>query len=206
MLSEKGFDRWSGDYDQSIALHAEGYPFEGYYDVLSYVQHRINVNDGVKILDLGVGTGLLTQELYKQGAQIVGVDFSQAMLDLAQQKMPKARFYHFDFQAGLPGQLQEETFDYIVSSYAFHHIDDDEKMEFISKLQRVRGDQCPLIIADVAFAAKTELDQCRAKAGRRWDADEFYIVGDEISQQLTAMQFNVKYTQISPCAGVLEIH
>lgn len=77
MLSDKGFDKWAGEYDESIARDSEGYPFEGYYNVLAYVQNKIKIEDGVKILDIGIGTGLLTQELYKKGARIYGIDFSK---------------------------------------------------------------------------------------------------------------------------------
>jgi len=41
MLSNKSFDKWAGEYDASIQRHSEGYPFEGYYDVLSYVRSLI---------------------------------------------------------------------------------------------------------------------------------------------------------------------
>lgn len=37
MLDNKGFDKWAGEYDASIQRHNIGYPFEGYYNVLSYV-------------------------------------------------------------------------------------------------------------------------------------------------------------------------
>jgi putative AdoMet-dependent methyltransferase len=70
MLDNKGFDKWAGEYDASIKRHSEGYPFEGYYNVLSYVYSLIKESKETKILDVGVGTGLLTHELYKNGKKI----------------------------------------------------------------------------------------------------------------------------------------
>jgi len=40
------------------------------------------------------------------------------MLELAKQKMPKGKFYCYDFKYGLPKDLDGVKFDYIVSSYA----------------------------------------------------------------------------------------
>jgi len=86
MLDNKGFDKWAGEYDALIKRHSEGCPFEGYYNVLSYVHSLIKKSKETKILDVGVGTGLLTDELYKKGGQIYGIDFSGKVLELAEQK------------------------------------------------------------------------------------------------------------------------
>lgn len=51
MLDSKGFDQWAGEYDESIEKYSNGYPFEGYYNVLEY----ISMDDAEKvdfILDL----------------------------------------------------------------------------------------------------------------------------------------------------------
>ena len=32
MLENKGFDEWSGEYNDSIERYSQGYPFEGYYE------------------------------------------------------------------------------------------------------------------------------------------------------------------------------
>ncbi len=204
MLSNKGFDKWSGEYDDSIERYIKGYPFEGYYNVLSYVQSLVNLDKGVKILDIGIGTGLLTQELYKKGAKVYGIDFSKKMLELAKSKMPKGIFYCCDFKSGLPKELKEK-FDYIVSSYAIHHINDDEKVEFIKELKTRLKNKGKIIIADVAFETKNKLNECKRISGENWDDDEFYIIASEIKSKINNLGLNVNYTQISTCAGVVEI-
>ena len=52
MLDNKGFDKWAGEYDASIKRHSERYPFEGYYNVLSYVHSLIKESKETKILDV----------------------------------------------------------------------------------------------------------------------------------------------------------
>jgi len=69
-------------------------------------------------LDIGIGTGLLTNELYKKGANIFGLDFSERMITEARIKMPKGSFYNSDMKDGIPEEISSMRFDYIVSSYA----------------------------------------------------------------------------------------
>lgn len=204
MMNSKGFDNWAGEYDEDI-VKSKGYPFEGYYDVLAYVHNLIEIDGNTKILDIGIGTGQLTLELYKKGGQVYGIDFSEKMLELAKQRMPKAVFYQFDFKDGLPKELKDMKFDYIVSSYAIHHIDDRQKIKFIKELESVLKDGGSVIIADVGFENRDALDYCRKNAGKQWDDDEIYIVADEIVSELGREGFKAEYVQVSPCAGVLKI-
>jgi trans-aconitate methyltransferase len=51
---------------------------------------------GEHILDLGCGTGHLTQEIAARGADVVGIDNSEAMLAEARRSHPALRFEHAD--------------------------------------------------------------------------------------------------------------
>lgn len=205
MLDNNGFDEWAGDYDESIEKYSQGYPFEGYYNVLGYVGDLINLKNEVKILDLGIGTGLLTNELYKNGGQIYGVDFSKKMLERAQKKMPNGVFHCFDFTSGLPEALDGIKFDYIVSSYAFHHISDDEKVKFIDVLRKQLKEAGEIIIADVSFETNEEMIACQESSTNRWDDEEFYMIAENILPKMKNIGLDVSYRQISSCAGVFII-
>lgn len=172
---------------------------------VDYVQNMIKLDKDVKILDIGIGTGLLTEELYKKGAQIYGIDFSKKMLEIAEKKMPGGIFYLHDFRYGLPEELNEEKFDYIVSFYAIHHINLDEKIELIKELKNRLKEKGKIIIADVAFETEEKLDECRQNSGELWDDDEFYIVLEDIKDRIAELNLEMEYTQISFCAGVLVI-
>lgn len=204
MMNSKGFDNWAGEYDESIAK-SKGYPFEGYYSVLTCVHNMIKIKNETKILDIGIGTGQLTYELYKKGGQIYGIDFSEKMLELARRKMPAAIFYRFDFNNGIPEELKNEQFDYIVSSYAIHHIDDKQKVNFIKELKGILADKGIIVLADVAFKNRDALEKCEENVGKEWDNDEIYMVANEMESELNRERFITNYIQISPCAGVLKI-
>jgi demethylmenaquinone methyltransferase/2-methoxy-6-polyprenyl-1,4-benzoquinol methylase len=50
------------------------------------------VGPGSRVLDVATGTGDLALELRGRGAEVVGMDFSERMLELARQKAPDVRF------------------------------------------------------------------------------------------------------------------
>jgi demethylmenaquinone methyltransferase/2-methoxy-6-polyprenyl-1,4-benzoquinol methylase len=50
------------------------------------------VGPGDRALDVATGTGDLAVELHGRGVEVVGMDFSEAMLELARAKAPEVRF------------------------------------------------------------------------------------------------------------------
>ncbi|MBZ0290584.1 MAG: class I SAM-dependent methyltransferase [Anaerolineae bacterium] len=87
---------------------------------------------GDSILDLGFGSGLVEEMIFKRipGAQIVGVDSSQAMMKLAQERLlPYAAQYtaiEHDLR-DLPSlPLEAGIFRFIISIQALHHLTDSE--------------------------------------------------------------------------------
>ncbi|GAB4371833.1 MAG: class I SAM-dependent methyltransferase [Elainellaceae cyanobacterium] len=51
---------------------------------------------GERILDLGCGTGQLTQKIAETGAEVIGLDADATMLNRAQQNYPNLEFVHAD--------------------------------------------------------------------------------------------------------------
>lgn len=205
MLDKKGFDNWAGKYDDSIK-NRNGYPFSGYYEVLSYVQNLIDIRSNeTKILDIGVGTGELSKILYDNGALIYGFDFSDKMIEIAQEKMPKGKFFFSNLNDGITVELRNSKFDFIISSYAFHHLDLNEKINLICELKNILKKKGEIIIADIAFKNSQELEKCKRKYKAVWDEDEEYFIADEIIRKLTERNLSAIYNQISECAGILQI-
>lgn len=206
MLDNKGFDLWAKEYDKSVEISSNEYPFDGYYYVLNYVYNSVVNKESKQILDVGFGTGLLTSKLYEDGAKIYGIDFSKTMIDIAKKKMPNGVFIQRDFNLGIPSELKCEKFDYIISSYAIHHLNDHKKVEFISELKDLLNEGGKIIIADVAFKSEKDLLQCKRDNLNKWDEDEIYMIEDRVVPSLSKNNIKAKYTQISSCAGILEIY
>lgn len=205
MLDNKGFDLWAKDYDKSVEKSSNEYPFDGYYEVLSYVYNSVDEKKSKNILDIGFGTGALTNKLYQDGGNVFGMDFSQNMIDIAKEKMPNGVFVKQDFNLGVAKEFQNIKFDYIISSYAIHHLDNDKKVEFIGELKNLLKEDGKIIIADVAFETEDILNKCKYENIDKWDEDEIYMVEENIVPALGKSGISVVYKQLSSCAGVLEI-
>jgi len=206
LLDSRGFDIWSENYEKYVQRSSKGYPFEGYYEVLNYMYSLVEKKGGSRILDIGVGTGLLPTQMYKEGATIYGIDFSAKMIEIAQEKMPKAKIFLCDFNNTLPKELISEKFNYIISSYAIHHLNDDKKVELIKQLYGVLDNGGSIIIGDVAFETTEQLQKCKHETGDAWDNDENYIVADEMTKRFIDIGLEFDYKQLSSCAGVLNIN
>lgn len=70
------------------------------------------------ILDIGCGTGDLANELYERGADVIGIDHAQSMVEQAQEKYPHIEFEVSDI-TNLP---YEAEFDAIFSNAVLHWI------------------------------------------------------------------------------------
>ena len=203
MLDSAGFDLWANEYDKTVHLseEADEYPFAGYKNVLNTIYKRIKTGNGKSVLDIGFGTGILSKKLYNEGVEIFGIDFSQEMIRLAKEKMPDATLYQYDFSKGFPSELSETKFDYIICTYAIHHLTDSAKVAFIKELQNHLMPGGEILLGDVAFETKQSLKDCMKTAGDEWDDEEFYIVAEELSKEFPDMIFE----RISFCSGVFII-
>lgn len=201
MLDNKGFDLWADEYDKSTVIsdNENTYPFAGYNDVLSAIYKIVSRRKKTDILDIGFGTGALTAKLYKDGCNIFGQDFSSKMIELAQLKMPNAHLYQGDFSEGLVDPLSQKNYDFIIATYSLHHFTDEKKVLFLRFLRSLLKDGGAVLIGDVAFENRAQLDKCRKEVGGDWDNDEIYFVFDELQKEFPKMKFK----KISFCAGVL---
>ncbi len=201
MLNGKEFDLWADGYDKAVGISDEEstYPFAGYKKVLGFIFKTIMETANAVVLDIGFGTGTLTTKLYEQGCSIYGQDFSTRMIALASEKMPYAHLYQGDFSKGLVEPLRDRRYDYIVATYSLHHLTNTQKRVFLSELRNHLKENGKIIIGDVAFETRKDLERCRLAAGDAWDGDEIYFVGEELRKDFPGLSF----TQMSDCAGVL---
>jgi SAM-dependent methyltransferase len=74
-----------------------------------------------KLLDVGVGSGWTSELFAKAGYQVLGLDISGDMIDLARQRNCSAEFMVSDYEVGpIPGK-----FDVAVIYDALHHADNE---------------------------------------------------------------------------------
>lgn len=186
MLDNKGFDLWADGYDRTVGVSDEEntYPFAGYKDVLGTIYKTILKKPNAVVLDIGFGTGTLTTKLYENGCTIYGQDFSVRMIELASEKMPNAHLYQGDFTHGLVKLLMKRRYDFIVATYSLHHLTDEQKISFLRDLRGLLNPGGQILIGDVAFETRTQLEKCQNDAYDEWDDEEIYFVVDELKREL----------------------
>ena len=83
-----------------------------------------------KLLEVPVGTGVLTMPVYKDlpEAEITCLDYSAAMMETAQKRAEHAGINHITFVQGDVGALpfEDESFDIVLSLNGFHAFPDKE--------------------------------------------------------------------------------
>ena len=106
--------------------------------VASLITKEIELNRDMKLLDVGVGTGLLSFYLSPYVKEIVGVDNSKSMLSEFKSKESgfecKIRALNLDISK----DIIDEKFDGVVSTMTLHHIKDTKALfkKFKSLLNR----------------------------------------------------------------------
>jgi SAM-dependent methyltransferase len=104
------------------------------------IDHLLNAVDakpGIKVLDLCCGQGNVSKALVSRGCQVVGVDFSSAMLAFARARVPQAKFIEADAQ-DLP--FDDADFDIVVSNLGVCHVPDQPRaLSEVRRVLRPRG-------------------------------------------------------------------
>jgi SAM-dependent methyltransferase len=82
------------------------------------------VTKGKKVLDLCCGQGNVAKALAARGCETVGADFSPAMIAIARERVPQARFEEGDAQ---DLQFDDGEFDAVVSNFGICHVPDQPR-------------------------------------------------------------------------------
>lgn len=198
----KLFDDWAQSYDAGMKTIDGEFPFDGYERILDEVVLLANVKPGMKILDLGIGTGNLTARFLYQGCTVWGLDFSAEMIAQARTKMPRAMILQADLLSEWPSELQQR-FDRIVSAYVFHEFHLKIKIKLLQRIAfRHLSAGGRILIADVAFPTRRIRAQAAQRWADQWDETETYWAADEAITACERVGLHAAYKQISRCGGV----
>ncbi len=95
---------------------------------------------GQRVLDLGCGTGATTLAAKRAcpGIEIVGLDPDPKALARARRKAERGGLA-IDFREGFGDALQfpDASFDRVLSSFMFHHLEQDQKPAVLGEIRRV---------------------------------------------------------------------
>jgi demethylmenaquinone methyltransferase/2-methoxy-6-polyprenyl-1,4-benzoquinol methylase len=86
------FDRIAGFYDRMNSVMTAGL----HHRWRARAVDLAGIGPGARVLDVAAGTGDLAIEVARRGAEVIGTDFSDGMLDIARRKAPQLDWRHAD--------------------------------------------------------------------------------------------------------------
>lgn len=100
-----------------------------------------NVQNGERVLEVAVGTGLTFWELLKANpdGQTVGIDLTPAMLEKARARAQKAGHNHYQLSVGDAYNLEfpYQQFDVVMNNYMFDLLPETDFGRVLSEFKRV---------------------------------------------------------------------
>jgi demethylmenaquinone methyltransferase/2-methoxy-6-polyprenyl-1,4-benzoquinol methylase len=159
------YDRRAFEYDDwwlGQGLYAEA-ERPGWEDELRLLEGVIRDLPPMRTLDVACGTGFLTRHLR---GEVVGLDASERMLELARDQAPSARFELGD-AISLP--FEDGAFDRVFTSYFYCHLEDEQRERFLAEARRVAPEL--VVVASIRGAgdAYERWEERRLNDGSRWN-------------------------------------
>ena len=200
------FEEWSKSYDDTVEGKDKEYEevFKYYEQILESVSGRVSGH----VLEFGTGTGNLTKRLLDAGHIVTGVEPSGPMREKAIEKLPEGTVItdgdFLDFQV-------PERVDGIVSSWAFHHLTDEEKAEALAKYGAILKTGGKIVFADTMYQSADAYAQAvkdAEAAGYHNLANdlqtEYYTTIPFFQQTLEDLGFRVSFERCNQFVWIME--
>ncbi len=98
------------------------------------ITHTLGLPSGSRILDVGCGSGWLSEYLARLGYDVTGIDISPDLIEMAEERLRRVSFpvdhetplrYRFQTHDIETGPLPGETFDAVICYDTLHHFEDE---------------------------------------------------------------------------------
>ena len=174
------YERRAAEYDDwwlGTGLFANRHR-PGWHEEAAALTRTLEALPRARTLDVACGTGFLTQHL---PGEITGLDQSASMLELARAKVPDGRFLQAD---ALELAFADNAFERLFTSFFYGHLEEDDRVTFLSEASRVAGE---LIVVDSALHAEVEPVEWQERVlndGSRWQVYKRFFEPDRLAEEL----------------------
>jgi ubiquinone/menaquinone biosynthesis C-methylase UbiE len=174
------YDRRAPEYDDwwlGRGLYADR-KRPGWEDELGLLEGVIRDLPPVRTLDVACGTGFLTRHLR---GEVVGLDASERMLEVARGQAPAAHFEHGD-ALSLP--FEDGAFDRVFTSYFYCHLEDEERERFLAEARRVAPEL--VVVASIRGDGdpSERWEERRLNDGSSWNVYKRVFEGPDLADEL----------------------
>jgi ubiquinone/menaquinone biosynthesis C-methylase UbiE len=174
------YDKRAPEYDDwwfGRGLFA-GRPRPGWSEEVDELISLIGALPPARTLDVACGTGLVTQHL---PGEVVGLDQSDAMLEVARARMPGVRLLRSD---AVPLPFADGEFERVFTSHFYGHLVPEERESFLDEARRVGGQ---LVIVDSALRDDVPPEEHQQRVlndGTRHTVYKRFFAPDELAAEL----------------------
>jgi demethylmenaquinone methyltransferase/2-methoxy-6-polyprenyl-1,4-benzoquinol methylase len=174
------YDRRAREYDdwyRGRGLFAER-DRPGWDDEVAQIVELVAALPAVRTLDVACGTGFLTRHLR---GDVVALDQSESMLEVARPNAPRATFVQGDALA-LP--VPNESFERVFTAHFYGHLDEQERARFLAEAHRVARE---LVVVD-SSRESSEQDEAHQERvlndGSRWQVYKRWFTSEALAAEL----------------------
>jgi ubiquinone/menaquinone biosynthesis C-methylase UbiE len=174
------YDRRAQEYDDwwlGAGLYADR-DRPGWSEELRGLEQLIAALPPRRTLDVACGTGFLTRHLR---GEVVGLDQSERMLEVACRQAPNATFLQGD-ALSLP--FADGEFDRVFSSYFYCHLEEPDRERFVSEARRVAPELVIVGSIHQPGAEANRWEERVLKDGSRWTVFKRVFTGEQLQAEL----------------------
>lgn len=136
------FDSKANDWDKNLAN------IERAREIANHLLEVIPFRPGMKVMEFGAGTALLSFMLHDLFSSVSLIDTSAEMIRICNEKIALTKVSHVRaLQIDLETELPDEKYDMIYTQMAMHHVSEISKM--IQTFHQLLNDKGILAIADL---------------------------------------------------------
>jgi demethylmenaquinone methyltransferase/2-methoxy-6-polyprenyl-1,4-benzoquinol methylase len=174
------YDRRAQEYDDWFhgAGRFEGLERPGWEEDLEALTRTLRALAPARTLDVACGTGFLTRHL---PGEVVGLDQSESMLELARAQAPNADYVLGD---ALELPFDDGAFDRVVTGHFYGHLEEQDRLRFLGEARRVAAE---LVVVDAALREDVEPEEMQERIltdGSRWHVYKRYFTPEQLAEEL----------------------
>ncbi|MBU4479997.1 class I SAM-dependent methyltransferase [Patescibacteria group bacterium] len=138
---------WEKEYRNPKLVTRYDKPQAFFLRFLKYLKKEIKIHsnpvtvdfDGLKVLDLGSGTGRNSNYLAQKGAQITGIEISETAIRLAENRAKKlgVKVKYIKQSIGDKYPFAGESFDLVVDTTSSNSLNEKEREIYLSEVKRI---------------------------------------------------------------------
>ncbi|WGI17185.1 class I SAM-dependent methyltransferase [Methanonatronarchaeum sp. AMET-Sl] len=142
------FDEIADEYDDDQKIE--------YLRCLETVVEKADPSSNDVVLDVGTGTGEVAVKLASKASFVFGRDISEGMLEKAIEKSKKLGIDNVDFGVGSFHSPNVRSIDIVVSNFALHHVEDEEKHKAIEIFKEIGAEK--VVLGDLMFFSEPDME------------------------------------------------